>query len=443
MAESNINKKKYMVFDLVKILREHTDRLHPMKQKELVDRLHEAGYSTDRSTVRRTITDLVLDPESRIRSVSNTAHDEKDSDYETYYSGLYYDQEFSDAELRWLIDGILYSRNVPHEARKDLLEKLCNLGNAHFRRNLNLNKIRRLAADEPVNPELFENIDRVGRAIDSGRKISVVYNNMGTDFTLHPRWNSAHLLNPYAMVIRNGFYYLICNNDHHTTLTVYRMDRMTDVQIEEKLPVRPVRELDGFHEGWNLQEFMEHNANMAFGDPERITFDCAEKGVPIVIDAFGKGASFRAKKDGQYECTVRVPAFDMKLFALQHSEFVRVTSPEELAEEIRGELRTALDKYSEESSNDNKTAGPGGTAAERVQYYEAKLDRALKALDAFEQELPDVEELERYYASPEWKEDFAADEAGQFPKDLKRGVLSEDGIYNLLERIREITGGPR
>ena len=316
-------------------------------------------------------------------------------------------------------------------------------GKRPFPEEPDLNKIRRLAADEPVNPELLENIDRVGRAIDSGRKISVVYNNMGTDFTLHPRWNSAHLLNPYAMVIRNGFYYLICNNDHHTTLTVYRMDRMTDVQIEEKLPVRPVRELDGFHEGWNLQEFMEHNANMAFGDPERITFDCAEKGVPIVIDAFGKGASFRAKKDGQYECTVRVPAFDMKLFALQHSEFVRVTSPEELAEEIRGELRTALDKYSEESSNGNKTAGPGGTAAERVQYYEAKLDRALKALDAFEQELPDVEELERYYASPEWKEDFAADEAGQLPKDLKRGVLSEDGIYNLLERIREITGGPR
>ena len=54
-----------------------------------------------------------------------------------------------------------------------------------------------------------------------------------------------------------------------------------------------------------------------------------------------------------------------------------------------------------------------------------------------------MEELERYYASPESKEDFAADEAGQFPKDLKRGVLSEDGIYNLLERIREITGGPR
>ena len=28
--------------------------------------------------------------------------------------------------------------------------------------------------------------------------------------------------------------------------------------------------------------------------------------------------------------------------------------------------------------------------------------------------------------------DFEADEAGKLPKDLKRGVLSEDGIYDLL-----------
>lgn len=347
MAQSNMNKKKYVVFDIVKILKEYTDRQHPMKQKELVERLHGLGYETDRSTVRRTMTDLILDGSSRICSHANTVHDEKDSDYETYYSGLYYDQEFSDAELRWLIDGILYSRNVPHDARKELLEKLCNLGNAHFRKNLNLNKIRRLAADEPVNPELFENIDRIGRAIDENRKVSLMYKYMGADFSLHARGNSAHLLNPYAMVIRNGFYYLICNNDNHDTLTVYRIDRMTDVEILHDRPSRPIRELKGYHEGWNLQEFMEHNANMAFGDPILITFISSEKGVPIVIDAFGKGVTFQERKDGQYDCTVRVPAFDMKLFAMQHTSFIQVTSPRELAEEIRGDLENALARYAQ------------------------------------------------------------------------------------------------
>ncbi len=43
-------------------------------------------------------------------------------------------------------------------------------------------------------------------------------------------------------------------------------------------------------------------------------------------------------------------------------------------------------------------------------------------------------QLSDYYGSPAWKRDFAADEAGLLPKELKRGVLSEDGICDLLER---------
>ncbi len=41
MAHENMNLKKYVVFEMVKILKEYTDRKHPMKQKTLVDMLHE------------------------------------------------------------------------------------------------------------------------------------------------------------------------------------------------------------------------------------------------------------------------------------------------------------------------------------------------------------------------------------------------------------------
>ena len=44
----------------------------------------------------------------------------------------------------------------------------------------------------------------------------------------------------------------------------------------------------------------------------------------------------------------------------------------------------------------------------------------------------DLKVLEKYYTSADWKKDFALDEAGLLPAGLKRGVLSEDGIYNLL-----------
>ena len=44
----------------------------------------------------------------------------------------------------------------------------------------------------------------------------------------------------------------------------------------------------------------------------------------------------------------------------------------------------------------------------------------------------DLKVLEKYYTSADWKKDFSLDEAGLLPAGLKRGVLSEDGIYNLL-----------
>ena len=46
-----------------------------------------------------------------------------------------------------------------------------------------------------------------------------------------------------------------------------------------------------------------------------------------------------------------------------------------------------------------------------------------------------IEILIQYYESEQWKNDYFADERGELPADLKRGVLSEDGVYNLLNDI--------
>ena len=43
-----------------------------------------------------------------------------------------------------------------------------------------------------------------------------------------------------------------------------------------------------------------------------------------------------------------------------------------------------------------------------------------------------------YYESPDWMNDYELDEAGLLPCDLKRGVLSEDGVYNLLLYIESL-----
>ncbi|MBQ7669859.1 MAG: DUF4298 domain-containing protein [Clostridia bacterium] len=76
---------------------------------------------------------------------------------------------------------------------------------------------------------------------------------------------------------------------------------------------------------------------------------------------------------------------------------------------------------------------------ERITKYENIMREVsrLIAEGAATEELRDmVSSLEAYYDSVEWRRDFAADEAGLLPRDLSRGVLSEDGIYDLLEEYR-------
>lgn len=60
------------------------------------------------------------------------------------------------------------------------------------------------------------------------------------------------------------------------------------------------------------------------------------------------------------------------------------------------------------------------------------------ALDAYALLRPRLAELEAYYTSPLWRADYAADEAGTLPPDLPRGVLSEDGVWNLLTDHRSL-----
>ncbi len=76
---------------------------------------------------------------------------------------------------------------------------------------------------------------------------------------------------------------------------------------------------------------------------------------------------------------------------------------------------------------------------ERIQKMEQLLDKAWVAISKecitsieYEETQRAIDILSDYYGSDTWKQDFADDEAGLIPKDLKRGVLTEDAIWNLL-----------
>ena len=76
---------------------------------------------------------------------------------------------------------------------------------------------------------------------------------------------------------------------------------------------------------------------------------------------------------------------------------------------------------------------------DRISQMEDRYDEVTRVLAALEEAVDEyvdfkseLDALKDYMESGQWKEDYAADEAGLVPSDLKRGVLSEDALYNLL-----------
>lgn len=82
---------------------------------------------------------------------------------------------------------------------------------------------------------------------------------------------------------------------------------------------------------------------------------------------------------------------------------------------------------------------------ERIKTMEEHLNKASQAvralsdaLDLYAEAMESIETIDDYLVSDEWQQDFDDSEAGRLPKDLKCGVLSEDGIWNVIDTSREL-----
>ena len=84
------------------------------------------------------------------------------------------------------------------------------------------------------------------------------------------------------------------------------------------------------------------------------------------------------------------------------------------------------------------------TRIERIQAMEALLDETSDAVEALANALEEyaavqakIRRLSRYYGSDQWYDDRAVDDAGRLPEDLKRGVLTEDLVYDVITGNRD------
>lgn len=345
--------KKLIIMNILDILKKYTDVDHRLSQKEIQDLLErEYEMKVDRKAVKRNLMNLIdfgyyINYSESVRIFKDKDGEEQEN---IILTDFYLKREFTDCELRLLIDSVLFSNYIPYKQDMDLVEKLSGLSNVYFKSRVK--HIARMPKEKADNKQLFYNIELLDEAIVKERKVRFHYLEYQSDKKLHKRCGEdgkvrEYIMNPYQLVIREGKYYLICNNDKYDSVSNYRVDRITDMEILDER-VKPFNTLTGSDgRPLDLQEYMEKHIYMFAGETVRAVFRITKDCISDVIDMFGKDAKFSEETDTHITVTADVNDLAMKHFAKAYTPWTEIIKPAKLREEMIEILSAGLKTYQE------------------------------------------------------------------------------------------------
>lgn len=338
--------KKMLIINILDILKRYTDEEHRLSQKEIMDILEqEYDMKVERKAIKRNLLNLI-DYGYSIE-YSESIRINRKGEEEIVYTDWYLEKEFSDAELRLLIDSLLFSRHIPYSQCKTLIEKLENLSNKNFKSRVK--HIQKLPDNELPNRQLFYTIDILDQAISKGNQVAFHYNEYHTDKKLYPRLDHegnvrAYIINPYQMAAVNGRYYLICNHDKYEDVSNYRVDRITDIQLLDT-PVKPMKSVKGLEQGLNLPKHMAEHVYMFTGESVPVTFRAKKYLLTDLFDWFGKDMQFIDETEEEVTVRVTVNLEAIRKWALQYALHVKVLKPERLVDMLKEDVKRAAEYY--------------------------------------------------------------------------------------------------
>lgn len=344
--------KKMMNMYILDILKRYSDIEHPMTQKQIQDKL-ESDYDmiVDRKAVKANLLDFITDGTYGVEYLKEDIRMTPDKNGEmmetTIYSDFYYESPFTDSELRWLIDSVLFSKNIPTNNKKGIINNLKDLTSHNFK--FAADSIHSFVSDErEINSNLFVNLELIDEAIKNDKKIVFNYNEYGTDKKLHPRKNDEgnireYVMNPYYMAVTAGKYFLICNSDKYNNISNYRIDRISNIRILDE-PRKDKKDVEGLV-GFDIQKYMSEHIYMFHGKSITASFEMPKILIPDILDFFRSNVKFKELGNDKLLATVKVNEQDMRLWAKQYSGQIKVTQPKELIDLVKQDLQEALAMY--------------------------------------------------------------------------------------------------
>ncbi|SCY21528.1 Predicted DNA-binding transcriptional regulator YafY, contains an HTH and WYL domains [Pseudobutyrivibrio sp. AR14] len=320
--------KKMLNMLILDILRDYSDSEHRLLQQDIIDLLkNNYGMNCERRAVKNNIVSL------------------QEMGYDIVAKQGYYlnTRDFTDAELRLMIDSIFTSGAISDKDAHSLVKKLERYSNKYFKAHVS--HIHSTSSGKNTdNPMVMDSIAIIDEAISKGRQISFSYLQYGIDFKLHPKRSQKYIVSPYQMISNRGKYYLIANTEEYENLSHFRLDRITNVEIL-KDKNKPIKSIHGYERGLNLKDYLAEHFYMFHGESIHIKLKAHESLMDNLVDSFGK--EFRVEPAGDDEIVVSLKCNPDTFFywAMQYGLNIEVLEPESMRERIQSACREIEKKY--------------------------------------------------------------------------------------------------
>lgn len=344
--------KKMLIMNILDILKKYSDSNHTLKQTDIIKKLEkEYEMKVDRKAVKHNIEALKdmgynIEHSETKRNTPNPKTGKLEENIKT--SDYYLERDFTDPELRLLIDSLLFSTHIPYNQCKSLVEKLKNLSNVYFKTSVK--HISTMPETRPQNPELFLTIEILDEAISKNKKVKFTYLEYTTKKKQQKKTREdgsirEYVVTPYQMAAKEGKYYLICNYDKYNDLSNYRIDRIKDVEILDEVG-KAFKSLDGVtNRSLDLAEYMAEHIYMYSSGNTRTKFRIVKEMISDVIDLFGLDVDFSNETETHVDVTARVNERAMFQFAKNYAPDVLVLEPKSLVKRLKEDAEKTLKAY--------------------------------------------------------------------------------------------------
>lgn len=309
--------EKAITICLLEVLREYSDENHILSMGEIISKINvRYGLNPDRRTIYGAFETLI-----------ELGYDV--SLYKDNGKGYYLlNRQLEPSEAHLLSDAICTFPFISERQTSQLMNKVQSLVSVHERKHIkNLTVLR--SDQKTVNKNVFYNIETVDEAIERKTKVQFDYCEYGMDKQLHKRRERKYIVNPYGMVYSNEHYYLICIMEGKENLSMYRIDRIQNIEIIDG-------ELDERGPGFDPKEAVKNTVYAYTGEIGMVEMLVDPKKLGDVIDKFGTNISVSENDDGRFRITVKTSFMGIKYWALQYLEFVEIIYPPTLRENIIG-----------------------------------------------------------------------------------------------------------